>query len=283
MSLLERVAQPLQFDGFPPATVKVVREWLPAALTAIKRRTGRAVAARTIYAMTDKEIAADEKHVEPGNPLGGGHGRNERDGTVKVNPRLSPYLTLLNVIHELGHGELPDADELEMDRVTKAILKEIGADALDEEFETHSSTGKQTRPITGLVPLPLGRTPKKGEVINPEMFEGERPTTSLRDLVESDSSRAYRDLARKAPEFKVMKKHKVPLTPEERELCMDREAVWNFHFGRDGKRQKTPAVWKAVLPDGTTWFNTNTHCAWNVASTLKSGIKRYHDFIKGTS
>ena len=32
--------------------------------------------------------------------------------------------------------------------------------------------------------------------------------------------------------FEILQKNKIPLTPEERKTCMDRDCVWNFHhFG----------------------------------------------------
>jgi len=80
------------------------------------------------------------------------------------------------------------------------------------------------------------------------------------------------------PKFEVFKKNKVPLTPEERALVMKRKAVWHF----SPKNVATPAVSKAVI-DGKTWFETHTHRAINYATTAKGAIKRFHDFIKGTS
>lgn len=83
-----------------------------------------------------------------------------------------------------------------------------------------------------------------------------------------------------ASEMEKLKKNKKPLTDEERKLCMDRKAVW--HHGPNG--EETPAVWKSVCPDsGKTTYVTNTHRAYNTASTMKGAIKRYHDFIKGTA
>lgn len=285
----------LKFSGFPATTLAKVRPWLPAALVAIERRTKKPVKSRTVYAMTDEEIADDKQIVEPGNPHGGGHGRYEADGTVKVNPYLNPHLTLLNVIHEILHGQLPKMSEADTDKMTALILRDIGAlrsgpkkakkvKAKTEGWDQQTPYGvsRLRRKTIGAVPLPLNRKPMKGEIVDPELYEDcqQRHASSLRDLVEDA---AYRRLARKAPEFKVMKKHRVELTPEERKQCMDAKAVWHFNIGRDGKRKPTPAVWKAVLPDGTVWFNTNTHRAWNVASTLKGGIRRYHDFIKSTA
>lgn len=87
---------------------------------------------------------------------------------------------------------------------------------------------------------------------------------------------------RKGPKYKDFMKNKVPLTPEERALVMKRKAVWHFHHGRDGKKQATPAVGKAVI-NGKTWFETHTHRAINYAPTVRGAIARYHAFIKGTA
>jgi hypothetical protein len=84
------------------------------------------------------------------------------------------------------------------------------------------------------------------------------------------------------PKYKDFKKNRVPLTPDERAEVMKRKAVWNFHFGKDGKRQKTPAVSKAII-DGKTWFETHTHRAINYAPSLRGAISRYHKFIKSTA
>lgn len=79
--------------------------------------------------------------------------------------------------------------------------------------------------------------------------------------------------------FASLQKHKKPLTPEERNEVMANKAVW--HHSSDGS--PTPAVWKSVGKDGKETFVTHTHRAFNTATTLKGAIKRYHDFIKGTS
>lgn len=86
-------------------------------------------------------------------------------------------------------------------------------------------------------------------------------------------------LVEKASAFAVLQKNKKPLTDDERQLCMKRKAVW--HHGKNG--EETPAVWKSVDDKGNTTYVTNTHRAYNTATTLKGAIKRYHDFIKGTA
>lgn len=78
--------------------------------------------------------------------------------------------------------------------------------------------------------------------------------------------------------YEVLKNHKVPLTDEERQECLDAKATWNH--GINGK--PSPAVWKSVK-DGKTTYITNTHRAYNTAPTLKGAISRYHKFIKGTA
>lgn len=84
--------------------------------------------------------------------------------------------------------------------------------------------------------------------------------------------------SRSGPEYKTLKKNKVKLTDEERAEVLKSKATW--HFGKKG--QPSPAVWKSEV-NGKTWYVTNTHRAYNVTSTLKGTIKRYHDFIKGTA
>jgi hypothetical protein len=81
-------------------------------------------------------------------------------------------------------------------------------------------------------------------------------------------------------EFKKLKKNQQALTPEERKLVMDRDAVWHFN----GENNPTPAVWKSVDPKTSkVTYITHTHRAFNTASTVKGAIGRYHSFIKGTA
>jgi len=86
-------------------------------------------------------------------------------------------------------------------------------------------------------------------------------------------------LAKKSS-FEILKKYKVPLTPEERSTVMKRGAVW--HHGPNG--EETPAVWKSHNPKTKkTTYITNTHRAYNARPTLRGAISRYHKFIKGTA
>ena len=87
-------------------------------------------------------------------------------------------------------------------------------------------------------------------------------------------------IAKRKNSFKVLQENKVPLTPEERNLVMQRKATW--HHGPNG--EETPAVWKSFNPKTKeTTYITNTHRAYNTASTVKGAINRYHKFIKGTA
>lgn len=88
--------------------------------------------------------------------------------------------------------------------------------------------------------------------------------------------------------FKKLEKYKVPLTDEERKEVFKQDAVWHYGFSKDpntGREvKKVSAVWKSKDPKtGKFTYVTNTHRAWNKASTLKGAIKRYHVFIKGTA
>lgn len=88
------------------------------------------------------------------------------------------------------------------------------------------------------------------------------------------------DLFEAGDEFKSLKSNKVALSPEERKMCLDQDAVW--HHGPGGA--PSPAVWKSVNPRSKkVTFVTNTHRAYNTASTLKGAIGRYHKFIKDTA
>jgi hypothetical protein len=81
-------------------------------------------------------------------------------------------------------------------------------------------------------------------------------------------------------EFATLNKNKKPLTDDERELVMSKKATW--HHGNKGA--PSPAVWKSVCPkSGKTTYVTNTHRAFNTASTCNGAISRYHKFIKGTA
>lgn len=82
-----------------------------------------------------------------------------------------------------------------------------------------------------------------------------------------------------APPFSDLKAGKVKLTDDERTTVMRKKAVW--HMGHD-KGKPTPAVWKSIV-DGKTFYVTNTHRAYNVASTVQGAINRYHAFIKSTA
>jgi len=86
-------------------------------------------------------------------------------------------------------------------------------------------------------------------------------------------------LAKKSS-FAILKKYKVPLTPEERAEVMRRKAVW--HHGPNG--EETPAIWKSFNPKTKqTTYVTNTHRAYNKRPTLAGAISRYHKFIKRTA
>jgi hypothetical protein len=90
----------------------------------------------------------------------------------------------------------------------------------------------------------------------------------------------YEELLLEASEFKNLQKNKVPLTDEEREEVMKSKATWNH--GPNG--EPSPAVWKSKdKKTRKVTYVTNTHRAFNTATTLKACINKYHNFIKGTA
>lgn len=85
--------------------------------------------------------------------------------------------------------------------------------------------------------------------------------------------------------FEKLQDNKIPLEPEEREICLKRKSVWHHgtHDSKCSPHCKVPAVWKSKNKDGKITYVTNTHRAYNTAPTLKGAIKKFHDFIKGTA
>jgi len=92
-------------------------------------------------------------------------------------------------------------------------------------------------------------------------------------------SGAVDSMGERKSSFSILKKNRIPLTSEERAIVISRKAVW--HYGPRG--EKTPAVWKSKDSHGNIVYITNTHRAWNKASTLLGAISRYHNFIKMTA
>lgn len=79
-------------------------------------------------------------------------------------------------------------------------------------------------------------------------------------------------------EFQILKDNKKPLSNEEHKEVMDGKAIWHHNGGKP-----SPAVWKSIDKNGKVIYVTNTHRAFNTASTLKGAIERYHKFIKSTA
>lgn len=82
--------------------------------------------------------------------------------------------------------------------------------------------------------------------------------------------------AKRGPDMKTLKKHKVSLTDDERAQVMKAGAVW--HHGPGGA--ESPAVWKSVV-NGTTWYVCNTHRAMASKPTLRGAISAFK-FIETT-
>lgn len=70
------------------------------------------------------------------------------------------------------------------------------------------------------------------------------------------------DLLLEAPDLKTLKKHKKPLTPEERAA-----------FDGAGDDRSATAIKSEV--DGKTWYAVYTHRAYQVRPTLKGAVAVY--------
>jgi len=90
----------------------------------------------------------------------------------------------------------------------------------------------------------------------------------------------FEKIAKKKNKYQKLQDNKVPLTPEERSLVMQRKAVW--HHGPNG--EESPAVWKSINPKTKkTTYITHTHRAYQSRPTVQGAISIYHSFIKGTA
>lgn len=69
----------------------------------------------------------------------------------------------------------------------------------------------------------------------------------------------------KKSKFSKLEDNKIPLTPEERKIVMDADAIW--HHGLNGA--PSPAVWKSKDKNGKITYVTNTHRAYQDRPTLK--------------
>ncbi len=112
---------------------------------------------------------------------------------------------------------------------------------------------------------------KKTEQVMECIFDASLDQFNWENIYKSENNK-------KGPDFKTLKKNKVKLSEEEREKAIKADAVWHFA----GENNPVCAIWKSEV-NGKTYYGTNTHRAFNTASTLKGAISKYHSFIKGTA
>lgn len=86
-------------------------------------------------------------------------------------------------------------------------------------------------------------------------------------------------LEQKQSEFQILKKNKVKLNDKERQIAINKKAVWHM----SNLSKPTPAIWKSEKTDGTFVYVTNTHRCYQTSSTLDGAIKKFHDIVKDTA
>jgi len=87
----------------------------------------------------------------------------------------------------------------------------------------------------------------------------------------------FKEFLVETSEMEQLRKNKKPLTDEECDIVKKSKATWIW------RGKVTKAVWKSVDKNGKTTYVTNSHRAYNTATTLQGAIDRFHEFIKGTA
>lgn len=80
------------------------------------------------------------------------------------------------------------------------------------------------------------------------------------------------------PQLSTLKDHQVKLTDDERSKVMAAKAVW--HHGPGG--ESSPAIKKAVVR-GKTYYFSNTHRCYQIATTLKKAISDFFKTVEPSS
>lgn len=194
------------------------------------------------------------------------------------------YLTLKAWGHDPGVvGRISEADVIVRQRSTTTNVwtcphcrEEIGEKALfhgrkDEAGEFQNVPIADNggswfhRACRGQIELPRPTT------------EAVKATNRLIDSLSGSGPRLIVVEGVQAPDFDVLRRNRTMLSEAERAFVLEKHAVWN----NGARSEKTPAVWKSDV-DGTTWFVTNTHRAFQTHSTLEGAVHAYHRVIKQT-
>lgn len=218
-------------------------------------------------------------------------------GTVYTPPRNEPpihffaYLAAAEAGEFVDQGIFTSSDLLkacENDNEEEAVMDALRAQTLDGfvdwhgDFYDRAAAAELMGREGELDSMDLVRQPSYEGRVTPG---GAASTRKLAQLIESQAMfggaklmRACRLFeAKRSPDMKTLKKHKVKLTDEERAQVMRAGAVW--HMG--GQDKPSAAVWKSEV-NGRTWFVCNTHRAMASKPTLRGAIEAFK-FIKTTS
>jgi hypothetical protein len=129
-----RLVEPkdIEFIGFDPAKLQVIRPLIPLGLQGAREITNsNAKFPSPVVALSPSEIAHGRTIVDEGHKLGAGHGMyNPNTYQVKVNPNMEPIDILANLIHENLHHLNPAASEMLVDKGTSVVMNALVGEPL---------------------------------------------------------------------------------------------------------------------------------------------------------
>jgi len=145
------------------------------------------------------------------------------------------------------------------------------------EAETFSTSTSDVAQHAKRMPMGDPRTKKKNKKLVKKLIATNKKNTIAECVNILLERKSY---------FEVLKLNKLPLTDDERKICFEKKAVWHYASSKHpitGKMVKeVSAIWKAKH-NGKMVYVTNTHRAYNTASTLEGAINKFHKCIKSTA
>ena len=187
---------------------------------------------------------------------------------------------------------LQDGFYLKPELIEKSLklYKELMEKDIDKMFENDNSGAEKFKKTIPVIIKELEKKINKGPITSGPTYKemGKyyyspgflKPETEERKKIDKQFENINENILFESKnDFQILQDNKIPLTPEERDEVMKSKAIW--HHGPNGA--PSPAIWKSKNKNGKITYVTHTHRAYNIATTLKGAINRFHKFIKGTA